>query len=180
MLKTLNVLLSVIILIFIACFGVLSFFYVKYPMKYEKEFIYASTLSGVNEKLLIAVAKAESNFNKNAISKANALGVMQVLPSTAEYVSALYGVSYEEGDLFNAEKNIILGALYLKYLFTKFDETDVVLASYNAGEGTVRIWLENTNYSKDGKTLFFIPYKETRDYINKVNKAEKVYKFFWK
>ncbi|MBQ8430848.1 MAG: transglycosylase SLT domain-containing protein, partial [Clostridia bacterium] len=61
-----------------------------------------------------------------------------------------------------------IGTIYLKYLIAKFDNFYTAIASFNAGETIVRNWLKNKEYSNDGKTLFYIPYTETRNYLKKI------------
>ena len=78
--------------------------------------------------------------------------------------------------LFESDTNIKIGCKYLSYLFDKFEDETVALASYNAGEGVVMRWLEDSRYSADKKTLKKIPYEETREYVAKVQKAKAVYK----
>ena len=81
-----------------------------------------------------------------------------------------------ENDLFNPKINIEIGCMYLRYLINKFSIVDTALASYNAGETRVRVWLSDSNYSQDSKTLYNIPYKETKNYVKKVNNNINYYK----
>ncbi|MGB5824747.1 MAG: lytic transglycosylase domain-containing protein [Proteocatella sp.] len=109
----------------------------------------ASEQYNVPANLLQAVAKSESNFNPNAVSHSGAIGVMQLMPKTAEYL----GVR----DSFDAEQNIMGGAKYLSGLIEKYDgNTTLALAAYNAGSG---------NVAKYGGVP---PFKETKNYIEKV------------
>ena len=68
-----------------------------------------------------------------------------------------------------------MGCYYLKYLFDRFKNVNVVLCAYNAGEGNVRKWLKNKEYSLDGKTIKSIPFNETDKYVKKINKTYKKY-----
>ena len=114
--------------------------------------------------LVKAIIKVESNFNPDAISKVNAKGLMQLLPSTYIWISN----NETDDDIFDPDINIHYGCKYLKYLFSKFKEIETVLAAYNAGEGNVSEWLKSTEYSKDGIILNSIPFNETKIYIYKV------------
>jgi soluble lytic murein transglycosylase len=131
----------------------------------------------VDKALLFSIAKAESNFNENAISKVGAIGVMQIMPSTAKYINEVYKLNIynEDKDLFNPSININLGVLYVNYLFNKFNDYKNVICAYNAGETVVRLWLKDDNLSKNN-TLLKIPYKETFNYYEKVSFNYNYYK----
>lgn len=119
------------------------------PAELNTYFQRAAQKYGVDEKLLKAVAKAESNFNANAVSSAGAMGIMQLMPSTASSL----GVK----NPYNAEENIMGGAKYLATLLKKYNNnTSLALAAYNAGSG---------NVDKYGGIP---PFKETQNYVNKV------------
>jgi len=106
----------------------------------------------VDEKLLHAVIQTESAYDVKAISSAGAVGLMQLMPATA----SRYGVSNRK----NATENIDGGTHYIKDLFKMFDSNlDLVLASYNAGEGAVK------KYNNA-----IPPYPETQKYVKKVLK----------
>ena len=109
--------------------------------KYSKQY-------GVNNKLAHAVAKVESNKQQNRISKSKAVGIYQVLPSTAKKMGE---------NPYTIEGNIRSGIKYLAYLDKKYNgNTELILAGYNAGEGNVK---------KYGGVP---PFKETKSYIQKV------------
>ncbi|MBW3564207.1 MAG: lytic transglycosylase domain-containing protein [Acidobacteria bacterium] len=105
--------------------------------------------NGLRPELVAAVVKTESDFRPRLVSHKNALGLMQIIPSTGRWMGA--------GNLFNPDENIKTGARYLRYLHRRFegDET-LLLAAYNAGEGNVRRY---------GGVP---PFDETRNYVGKV------------
>lgn len=132
----------------------------KYSEKYD-----------VPEHIIYSVIKAESGFDYTAKSGAGAIGLMQIMPSTFEELTDTHLKEYlDSGMLFDAETNIRYGTYYLSYLYNIYGDWSVTFAAYNAGLGNVNDWLENPKYSSDGKTLDKIPIKETRKYVDKVNK----------
>ncbi|MDE7295930.1 MAG: lytic transglycosylase domain-containing protein [Clostridia bacterium] len=135
--------------------------------------------SGVEEKLAYAVMKAESGFDEDARSKAGAVGLMQLMPATAEFVCELIEIPFEPERLTDGEYNAMLGCAYLQYLFGRFECEQTVLCAYNAGEGTVAEWLNNADYSSDGKNLDKIPYAETAEYVKKVARYKKFYSILY-
>lgn len=146
------------------------------PKRYADFIESACKKYDLTEETVYAVIKVESGFNRNAKSAKGAIGLMQILPSTAEYICP-----DETGiDLYNPETNVFTGVKYLSYLTDKFDDEKVALAAYNAGEGNVITWLSDENFSKDGKTLSVIPFKETRIYVEKVLKFKRLYKILYK
>ena len=78
-------------------------------------------------------------------------------------------------DIYDPDTNIRYGVWYLSYLYGRFDSWDNAFAAYNAGPGNVSKWLKDSEYSSDGETLSYIPFKETRNYVVKVNRAIEVY-----
>ena len=85
----------------------------------------------------------ESGFKPMAKSGKGARGLMQLMPSTAEWIANKNGIAYSEELLVNAEYNLELGCAYLSYLSSRFDGKRNIAAAYNAGEGDVRKWLND-------------------------------------
>lgn len=131
--------------------------------------------SGLPPSLVYAVIKAESGFREDARSSAGAVGLMQLLPSTAEFVCRKEGKTFYPERLTEGSYNVELGCAYLRYLFGRFKEERAVLAAYNAGEGAVRDWLSQAGTAE----LREIPYPETARYVKKVEKFRKIYDFFY-
>lgn len=118
------------------------------PPRFRRAFESASDKSGVPLSLLVAVAQEESNFEPNAVSHAGALGLFQVLPSTAQEL---------EIDLDSPDANVLAGARYLRRMLDRFASLELALAAYNAGPTAVE---------KIGGS----PTDETRTYVTHVIK----------
>ena len=146
--------------------------YVEFVRKYSYKY-------GVDENLIFAIIKAESGFDKNAESKAGAIGLMQIMPVTYEgdmKVPLGFDKSGKEihKDVYTAlrdpQTNITCGTYYFAHWLDYFGDTETALAAYNAGPGNVKKWLSDPFYTTvDGKlNPDKIPYKETRKYVRRV------------
>ena len=142
--------------------------------QYQPFILEYSEKYGIEPSLVFAVIECESNFNEKAISPAGASGLMQLMPETFDWIlpSPIDG---EKRDVFSPQQNIEAGCKYLSYLLRRFKVTETVLAAYNAGEGTVSLWLKTPEYSADGINLKEIPYSETRLYVGKVMRRAEFY-----
>jgi hypothetical protein len=123
----------------------------------------------VNEYIIRAIMKQESNFNPTVVSRAGAMGLMQLMPNTAKWLDV--------ENPFDIYSNIKGGAIFYRDRLNEFGGCMyLALAAYNAGQGNVRSWLNNRNYSPDGKTLKYIPFEETRHYVPIVIKNYNMFK----
>jgi soluble lytic murein transglycosylase len=152
------------------------FNFVLYPLKYKNVIIKYSNQYQIETALIASIICNESSFNAGVTSKKGAVGLMQLMPSTAEWLCNFVDEVYEEKKLYQPEFNIKLGTYYLKYLTDKFKDVDVAVVAYNAGEGTVVGWLKDKKYSEDGKSLKLIPYKESSRYLTNVKRGVLVYR----
>jgi len=132
-----------------------------YPKPYE-DVILKNSLN-FDSFLLFGLVRQESAFNPRARSRKNARGLMQILPSTARRIDKKLAKN-----LFDVENNTTIGARYLVQLIDRFQDTELALAAYNAGEGRVKDWLER--YPTADKILFLdlIPFQETRNYVSSI------------
>ena len=173
--RTFFSILSLTILAVILSYSIGCFYAYAYPMSFKKEITkYANDFS-IDGALIASVANVESNFNENAMSDKGAVGVMQLMPSTAEWIAGKLGVEYDEKLLYEGEYNIKLGSYYLSYLINYFQNEKLGLCAYNAGLGIVKEWLKDERYASNGQ-IEKIPYKETSNYYNKILKNYKYYK----
>lgn len=157
--------------------GYKRYYSAAYPMKYETAVTAASEEFGIEPSLIYAVIHTESSFNAQAISSADAKGLMQLTDSTFGWALQRAGKTdaYTAEDLFDPAVNIHYGVYVLTLLGEQFEDTETVLAAYNAGQGRVSEWLSDSRYSSDGVHLHTIPYEETATYIERVLKAQKHY-----
>lgn len=141
-----------------------------YPIRYREEIEVASANVGVDPYLVAAVIRVESNFRPDRESSKGAMGVMQVMPDTAQWMFERENFgSYRLKDLSKPELNIQVGTAYLGLLHQQFQYDQVkAVASYNAGPGNVNKWLSNEVWDGRLETADDIPFGETRRYVNKV------------
>ena len=133
---------------------------------------------GVPYGYAAAIIKNESSYDKNAVSRVGARGLMQFMPKTGKWAAEQIGMdNYTDDLLFDAATNIRLGCWYINWIGRHYFGDDLILitCSYHAGQGNVQSWLKK--YSKDGKTLSLdeIPMQDTRSYAKKVMNDYAVY-----
>lgn len=152
------------------------------PYKYYDHVTTYAEEYGVPEELLYGVIKVESNFDKDARSRVGAMGLMQMMPRTFEWLTSKehLGEHLPVASLYTPKVSIRYGAYYLNYLYERFGDWNTVLAAYNGGEGNVSKWLKDEAYSDDGVTLKDIPFAETKAYVEKVNAAMENYEILIK
>ena len=140
-----------------------------YPMAYEAAIRIRAAENDIDPALVAAVILAESDYDPEAVSEANAQGLMQLMPPTAEWIAGKFDETYVEGCLFDADTNIKYGCWYLGWLTRRFDgDVTCAVAAYHAGQGRVDEWLSDPNCSPDGATLTAIPSQATDTYVKRV------------
>jgi soluble lytic murein transglycosylase len=118
---------------------------------------------------------AESKFKKDVVSYKGASGLMQIKKTTADWISKKIKINnYNYNKIFEPEINIQIGCWYVNNLLHQFGNYDLAICAYNAGIVNVSKWLKY--FSNSNKKLFYIPFRETRDYLKKVNRNKKIYK----
>lgn len=149
-----------------------------YPRTYQNWIEQYSKEYGMDENLIYAVCKIESNFQADAESNVGAKGVMQMMKPAFEWVQYRTqddsGVAYEQ--VYEPEIAIKYGTCMLSLLQKELgDDERSIVAAYHAGLNTVQSWLQDPQYSSDGKTLENIPYSDTNWYVNKVMETKAIY-----
>ena len=148
-----------------------------YPTKYSEYVEKYSEENNLDKYLVYAIIKAESNFDPNVKSNADARGLMQLMEETAvERSNAIEGTEVEAYDIYDPETNIKLGTSYFAYLMGLYDN-NIVLAiiAYNAGLGNVEKWIKDGVIKADGSDIENIPYKETENYVRKILRDYQMY-----
>lgn len=147
-----------------------------FPYEYKLEILAAAWEYNLDPLFVAAVIRAESSFNENASSKV-AHGLMQLTDETADFISGRTNLKY--ADRKTPLVNIRMGCYYLAYLRGRFGDMQTALAAYNAGPGNVSRWLSDKRYSKDGRTLFAVPFRQTEKYLKRIKIYYKMYKFLY-
>ena len=141
----------------------------RFPLHHDAAIRREAARHAIDPTWVAAEIRAESIFNPKARSGANAMGLMQVLPSTAAGVAKRLGIPYSgASDLYNAETNIALGTAYLREMEDKYGLPYVAIAAYNAGPAPTARWLsQRPNFDPDF-WIETISYKETREYVARI------------
>jgi len=141
-----------------------------YPLQYEQVIREASEENGLEPAFVAAVIYTESRFRPGVASHKDAYGLMQLLPQSARYIQRKSGI---EGDYRDPEVNIRLGTWFLGYLKDQYDGDErLMLAAYNSGEGSVNAWTSDKGFDIEKD----IPYKETREYVERALEARQAYR----
>jgi soluble lytic murein transglycosylase len=185
--KALVILVSLLaIVVFLLCYFQVPNQIMKrmYPKKYQEFVSYYANEYQVEEDLVYAVIKAESNFNPEAHSHKGAKGLMQLMEDTAKDVAKKTELANSLDQiterLSEPEVNIQLGTKYLSVLLERYHHKEVALTAYNAGIGTVDNWIEKGIIKADGSDIENVPYQETNQYVRKILRDHQIYQKLYK
>lgn len=152
---------------------------VRFPIPFPEHVKAATRQTSIDPHYVYAITKQESAFSADAKSPVGAMGLMQLMPTTAKSTAKKAGLVYRPQDLLLAEKNITLGSRYLEELLNAFSGNRILAtAAYNAGPSRVKQWL-----TKDDNKLPYdvwietIPFKETRLYVQNVLSFSLIYAY---
>lgn len=158
-------------------YGFDRYYRYAYPLKYTELIDAACTEKQLDRALVYAVVHTESGFNPEAVSSVGAMGLMQLMPESFEWVQMRKGLTEPPAEgLFDPATNVEYGTSMLRLLLDEFGTVDNALAAYHAGWGSAKRWLSDPELSPDGETLAVIPFKDTAAYVEKVNKTIERYR----
>jgi soluble lytic murein transglycosylase len=141
-----------------------------YPFAYRTEIEQQARAFGLDPLFVAAVIRQESGFRPQARSAAGAMGLMQLMPTTARWAAPQMGFrGFKDDQLLDPAVNIRIGCWYLNYLFQRFRDPAKVLAAYNGGEGNVKFW-----GTLEGEHLAWA-YPETQTYVTQCLRAYRRY-----
>lgn len=147
-----------------------------YPTKYSDEVERWSGEFSVDPALVYAVIKVESNFDPKANSEVGAIGLMQIIGDSFDWVAWRLGRSdlvFE--DMYKPEESIMFGTYMLSYLYKKYGSIELTAAAYHSGMGTVDKWIERGEIDPDCVAISDIQGDNTRHYVKKIIKAYNKY-----
>jgi soluble lytic murein transglycosylase len=147
-----------------------------YPLPYREPLEEQSAANGLDPMLVAGLARQESAFDAEAISRTGAVGLMQIEPPTGRKLARGLHVSYSHARLHDPEYNLRLGTVYLANLLAAYGTPEAALAAYNAGEDRVVEWTAGQAYQETAEFVESIPFTETREYVQIVLRNANLYR----
>lgn len=150
---------------------------VRFPMAYQNSLVSEAKARGLHSSWVFAITRQESAFMADARSPVGAMGLMQLMPTTAKETARKFGIPLASPQqALNPNVNIQLGAAYLSQVHAQFGGNRVLAsAAYNAGPGRVRQWLRGANHLAFDVWVETIPFDETRQYVQNVLSYSVIY-----
>jgi soluble lytic murein transglycosylase len=157
--------------------GDLQYYALRFPLANEDRVLEAAQAAGIDPAWTFAIIRAETAWQPDARSGADARGLMQLLPGTAELVSRRSGLPYPgPSSLYDPDINIPLGTRYLAHLGMRFNGSPwLTSAAYNAGPGNAQRWVDARGNLDPEVFILTIPFNETRDYVTRVMSFATIY-----
>ena len=157
----------------------LSVWKALYPLPYESPLRRESGKNDLDPAVVAGLIRQESTFQADALSHANAYGLMQLLPKTAKLLSKQLRVRYAKNRLYDPDYNIQLGTFYFKGLVQLTGGPEYALAAYNAGEDRIAAWKAERTYEEVPALVESIPFTETREYVQIVLRNAQLYRMIY-
>jgi soluble lytic murein transglycosylase len=152
-----------------------------FPRPFWEELKRDSAANRLDPHLVASLIRQESEFNPAAISRANAMGLMQLLPTVGKGMAKEMKIRHFSSDqLLVADTNLRLGTRYFRHIVDHYDgQVEYALAAYNAGEDRVSDWRRNGNFADVEEFVESIPFTETRDYVQAIMRNAVIYKLLY-
>jgi soluble lytic murein transglycosylase len=148
-----------------------------FPLPYAEQIRAAAERQGLDPMLVAGLIRQESAFQPRSVSRAKAIGLMQVLPGTGKRLARQLRVPYSRAKLYEPEYNLRLGTKYLADLIAMFGgEVEPALAAYDAGEDRIAGWQAERKYEEMAEFIESIPITETREYVQIVSRNASMYR----
>jgi soluble lytic murein transglycosylase len=157
------------------------YWHLLFPQPYWPDVVAESKKNGLDPYFVASLIRQESEFNAGAVSRANAYGLMQLLPSVGKSMAKKQKIRhFATSDLLNARVNLELGTMNLKQVLDRFGgQREYALAAYNAGDSPVRRWMSSNDYKDIPEFVESIPYSETRDYVQAILRNREMYRILY-
>jgi soluble lytic murein transglycosylase len=149
---------------------------VLFPLPYEATLRREADRNGFDPMFAAGLIRQESTFQADAVSHANAIGLMQILPKTGRLLAKQRKLRYTRGTLFDPTLNIELGMLYISDLVHSTGAPEYAAAAYNAGEDRIALWKAERTYDEIPELVESIPFTETREYVQIVVRNAAMYR----
>ena len=149
-----------------------------FPRPYWSQLKADAENNGLDPYLVAALIRQESEFNPGAVSRANAYGLMQLLPSVGKSLAKKGGDKhFTTNELLDPTTNLRLGTIDLRQSIGRYSgQVEYALAAYNAGDTPVRNWIALNNYKDVPEWVESIPYTETREYVQGIMRNREMYR----
>ncbi len=149
-----------------------------FPKPYWSDLTADAAAQGLDPYLVASLIRQESEFNPGAVSRANAMGLMQLLPVVGKQEAKRVGMrGFSAGSLLNPYVNLKLGTANLRQVLDRYNGTpEYALAAYNAGDVPIRNWMAENNYKDLPEFVESIPYTETREYVQSILRNREMYR----
>jgi soluble lytic murein transglycosylase len=157
------------------------YWHLLFPQPYWADLVAQSKKNGLDPYFVASLIRQESEFNAGAVSRAQAYGLMQLLPSVGKSMARKEKIRhFKTSDLLNPKINLELGTANLKQVLDRFGgQSEYALAAYNAGDTPVRRWMSSNDYKDIPEFVQSIPYSETRNYVQAVLRNREMYRVLY-
>ena len=154
------------------------YWHLLFPKPFWPEIVSNSQANGLDPFLVASLIRQESEFNAGAVSRANAYGLMQLLPSVGKAIAKKHGLKgFNANQLLIPAVNLQLGTINLRQVLDRYgNQPEYTLAAYNAGDVPVRQWMSNGDYKDTAEFVESIPYTETREYVQAILRNREMYR----